>query len=361
MELRHLRYFVAVAECRSMKLAAETRLHTTQPSLSRQMVDLEREVGAALFVRGARGVELTDAGRVFLDHARLLLSQAETAVQSARRASDPVKPFLALGFMIGHETNWLPLVMTLLREELPNIHVVISTQNSPQLGDALARGLIDAAILRRDDGGPDLDFITLIEERLEVYLPRSHPLAARSAIEAQEMAGQTFLSVSGHALSASGRPPALRQTIDRYFENVGVDIHPSHEVDSLVGVMSLITSTGGIALLPAYAKGFLPESVTTRPLKGLPPKIDLSFGYRRANSSPILQTLLAKIREAVAGGATGISAPSAINTMVPQLPATAAPSAPGPGQLSVSTRGTATPQARAPIIDMPPATRNATK
>ncbi|MGA2249541.1 LysR family transcriptional regulator [Terracidiphilus sp.] len=108
MELRHLRYFVAVAEARSLKLAAEMKLHTTQPSLSRQIRDLENEVGTPLLVRGSRGVELTPAGRVFLDHARVMLSQAEAAVQSARQIAHPAKPSFALGFMIGHDTTWLP-------------------------------------------------------------------------------------------------------------------------------------------------------------------------------------------------------------------------------------------------------------
>ena len=92
LELRHLRYFVAVAESRSLKLAAEEKLHTTQPSLSRQIRDLENEVGVALFLRNARGVEFTAAVRVFLDHARVMLSQAETAVQSVRQISSPAKP-----------------------------------------------------------------------------------------------------------------------------------------------------------------------------------------------------------------------------------------------------------------------------
>jgi LysR family transcriptional regulator, hca operon transcriptional activator len=94
MELRHLRYFVAVAEAGSLKLAAEEKLHTTQPSLSRQIRDLEHEVGAPLFLRSARGVELTAAGRVFLDHARVVLSHAETALRSVRQS---IKPTFALG------------------------------------------------------------------------------------------------------------------------------------------------------------------------------------------------------------------------------------------------------------------------
>jgi LysR family hca operon transcriptional activator len=91
MELRHLRYFIAVAEAGSMKLAAESRLHTAQPSLSRQMRDLEHEVGAALLARSVRGVELTPAGCAFLDHARLALTQAEAAAEAARSAARPAK------------------------------------------------------------------------------------------------------------------------------------------------------------------------------------------------------------------------------------------------------------------------------
>jgi LysR family hca operon transcriptional activator len=297
LELRHLRYFVAVAEARSLKLAAEEKLHTTQPSLSRQIRDLEDEVGASLFIRGARGVELTAAGRVFLDHARVMLSQAETAIQSARQIANPTKPYFALGFMIGHDSTWLPEALHILRDELPNIHVVISTQNSPQLAAALSHGIIDVAFLRREDGGPGLEYSLIVEEPFEVYLPMDHPLAAQASIRIQEIVGETFLSVSGTALSVSGKPPALRLVIDRYMKENGIDIRPSHEVDNLGGVMSLIASTRGIALLPAYAKTFLPKSVTTRPLQGITPKIDLSVGYRKANASPILKLFLSRVRE----------------------------------------------------------------
>ena len=295
MELRHLRYFVAVAEAGSLKLAAEERLHTTQPSLSRQIRDLEHEVGIALFRRSARGVQLTAAGRVFLDHARLLLSQAETAVRSARQVANPPKPSLTLGFIIGQDSTWLPKALDILRDQLPLIHVVISTQNSPQLATALTQGLIDLAFLRREDGGPDLQYIRLIEEPLEVYLPRDHPLTKRTTIGIDEIVSERFLSISGSALGPSGRPPALRLAIDRYLKDNGVAIRPSHEVDNLGAAMSLIESTRAVALLPIYARVFLPKTVTTRPLRGHTPKIDVSIAYRRANNSPILKLFLSRL------------------------------------------------------------------
>jgi LysR family hca operon transcriptional activator len=140
MELRHLRYFIAVAEEGSLTVAAERRLHTAQPSLSRQIRDLEHEVGVELLVRSARGVELTDSGRAFLDHARLALMQVEAAIEAARRAAHPGKPTFALGFLTGQEVDWLPEVMRILGDELPNIEVSISSQYSPELAQGLLRG-----------------------------------------------------------------------------------------------------------------------------------------------------------------------------------------------------------------------------
>jgi len=154
MELRHLRYFVAVAEAGSMKLAAASRLHTAQPSLSRQMRDLEREVGAAMFTRGVRGIELTAAGRAFLDHARLALTQAEAAVEAARRAARPAKPTFAIGFLTGQGAAWLTRAARILSDELPNIEIRVSSGFSVTLAEDLKQGRVDIAFLRHE---PDAD------------------------------------------------------------------------------------------------------------------------------------------------------------------------------------------------------------
>jgi LysR family transcriptional regulator, hca operon transcriptional activator len=115
MELRHLRYFVAVAEAGSLTVAAEKTLHTAQPSLSRR--DLEYEVGVPLMNRSVHGVELTAAGRAFLDHARLALAQVEAATAAAQRAAHPEQRTLALGFLSGCEPEWLPGVMCRMAAE----------------------------------------------------------------------------------------------------------------------------------------------------------------------------------------------------------------------------------------------------
>ena len=293
MELRHLRYFVAVADGGNLTVAAQRMLHTSQPSLSRQIRDLENEVGAQLLTRRARGIELTPAGRAFLDHARAVLSQVEAAAVAARLVAHPSKPCFTLGFLTGHELTWMPEALQILRDELPNIDVMISSQYSPLLADGLSKGKIDAAFLRRERGAPDLAFRLLVKEPLVVVLPGNHRLAALKDISPKDLMGETFVIVSQTA-------PVLRGVIDNYLKRSGIKITPAHEADHVTMGISLIMSTRGVGLLPAYAQNFLPASVTSRPLKGDTPTVDLVLGYKKSNQSPILKLLLSRLDELVA-------------------------------------------------------------
>jgi LysR family hca operon transcriptional activator len=293
MELRHFRYFVAVAEAGSLTVAAEQKLHTSQPSLSRQIRDLEDEVGAQLLTRRARGIELTLAGRAFLEHARAVLSQVEAATQAARRVAHPAKPCFVMGFLTGHELTWMPEALRILRDALPNIDVMISSQYSPQLANALLKGTVDTAFLRHEQGVPELAFRPLVKEPLVVVLPSDHRLAALKAISPGDLVGETFVGVSDTA-------PVLRAIIDDYLKRSGIDITAAHEVDHVVMGVSLIASTGGIGLLPAYVQNFLTRSVTSRPLKGDTPTVELVLGYKKSNKSPILKLLLSRLDELVA-------------------------------------------------------------
>jgi LysR family hca operon transcriptional activator len=293
MELRHLRYFVAVAEAGSLTVAAARKLYTSQPSLSRQIRDLEDELGAQLLTRRARGIELTPAGRAFLDHARLVLSQVEAAGEAARRVAHPSRPRFTMGFLTGHELKWMPEALRILHDELPNVDVMISSQYSPLLADGLSKGKIDAAFLRRERGVPDLAFRLLVKEPMMVVLPRDHRLAALKSIGPRDLVSETFVTVDNTA-------PVLRMVIDNYLKRSGINIKPTHEVDNLAMAMSLIASTGGVGLLPAYAQNFLLSSVTSRPLKGDTPTIELVLGYKKSNESPILKLLLSRLDELVA-------------------------------------------------------------
>ncbi len=147
---------------------------------------------------------------------------------------------------------------------------------------------------------PDLEFRLLTREPMELFMSSDHRLAARKRIDPQEIAREKFLSISGKALGGAAGVPALRIAIDAYLKKCEIHIKPSYEVDNLAGAMSLITTTGSVALLPVYAKNLLSGLVTSRPLKGESPTIDLCLGYRRDNASPILKLLLSRLDELIA-------------------------------------------------------------
>src|ERR1700720_1861777 len=291
MELRHLRYFVAVVEEGSLSTAAEHRLHTSQPSLSRQIRDLEDQVGAELLSRSVQGVELTTAGKAFLDHARLALMQVEAAVEAARKQAHPVKKPFAIGFQTGQEMYWLPQAMAVLRDELKNIEIAITSDYSPDLAEALARGRLDVTFLRVEPGY-DLGYHVVDREPLIVLMPSDHRLTAREAVRPQDFVGEIFIG-------GSNKAGVLHAVTEDYLRRSGLDIKFDHGVDNMAMAMSLVASTRGLALMPAYAKNLLPWSVVSRPLEGEPPTIEVAVGYSKSNTSPTLKLFLSRLDELV--------------------------------------------------------------
>ena len=292
MELRHLRYFVAIAEEGSLLTASQRRLNTSQPSLSRQIRDLESEIGVKLLERQARGVTLTDAGRVFLDHARLALSQVEAAIDGARRTAQPQKPVLSMGFMVGLEVMWLPHLLRILREEEPEIEVTLFSQSSPELALALARKRLDVAFLRPEKQSLGLTFKLLAKEPLIAVLPADHRLASRKKIRPQDLAREIYVS-------SARTSPVLHAVIQDYASKAGITLKPKYEGENISSAMSLVASTGGVTLVPLYAQNMLAPNVVARALEGVPPTVDLTLGYNQANSSPLLHRLLARADELV--------------------------------------------------------------
>jgi LysR family hca operon transcriptional activator len=237
--------------------------------------------------RSVHGIELTAAGRAFLDHARLALTQAEAAAEAARRAAQPAKPTFAMGFLTGQEVDWLPHATSILRDELLNIEIRVSSDHSTTLADDLQHGKLDIAFLRPEQK-PDLEYKLVAKEPLVVILPSDHPLAGRDAIDPHDLVGETFIGISSV-------PRVLRGVIGDYLKRSGIEIAPHLEIDNYAMAISLVASTRGVALLPASAENFLPWSVISRPLKGETPTIDLMIGYHKANTSPILRMFLSRI------------------------------------------------------------------
>lgn len=292
MELRHLRYFVAVAETGSLTVAAERRLHTSQPSLSRQLKDLEQEVGAQLFVRGPRGIALTSAGRAFLDHARLALAQANEAVASARRAAKPAKARFSVGFLTGQEVEWLRHVSSLLRDELRTVDFRVTSDFSTAIGTAIQRGDIDLGFSRIEPQ-PDVTYKVIAYEPIVVVMPREHPLAVGREVDPRAIDPQNFI---GYA----DPPHVLRDIVERYFRERGLEMAPTHFLDGYATGISLVASTRGVTLLPAYVEALLPASLVSRPLAGNGPVIEIAAGYRADNPSPTLAVFLRNIDRLVA-------------------------------------------------------------
>jgi LysR family hca operon transcriptional activator len=289
MELRHLKYFIAVAETGSLTEAAEKRLYTSQPSLSRQIRDLEEQVGVALLSRSARGVVLTEAGKAFIDHARLAMIQVDAAVEAARRAAQPAKQRFSIGFLTGQEMNWLPEAMRILRLELPDIDVTVSSDYSPDLADAVVRGKLDVAFMRAEPDY-DLEYRVVGKEPLVVLMPSDHPLAALEAVPPAALAGESFIAMANKAT-------VLRAVVDAYLAEQGLTIESAQSVDNPAMVMSLVASTRGITLIPSYVENLMPWSVVSRPLEGKAPTIDLAIGYSRHNHSTTLQLFLSRLDE----------------------------------------------------------------
>jgi len=288
-----LRYFIAVAEEGSFLTAAQRRLNTSQPSLSRQIRDLEVEVGVKLLDRQARGVALTAAGRVFLDHARLALLQVEAATDGARRAEQPERLTFSMGFLAGQEVVWLPHALRIIREEAPGVEITLCSQSSPDLALALMRGKLDVAFLREETPSVGLCFKFLAKEPLIAVLPADHRLTSRKKIRPQDLAGEIYVS-------SARISPVLKSVIQNYASMVGITLKAEYEGDNLPSAMSLVVSTGGVTLIPLYAQNMLTPNVVARALEGVPPTIDLTLGYNEANSSPLLRRLLSRADELVA-------------------------------------------------------------
>jgi LysR family transcriptional regulator, hca operon transcriptional activator len=188
---------------------------------------------------------------------------------------------------------WLPETLRILRGEQRDIAITLASQSSPELAGALMRGKVDVAFLRREKDAPGIAFKPLIREPLVAVLPAGHRLAAQKAVRIQDLAEETYIAPTRVA-------PALKAVIESYAAKSGVVLKPEYDAENLSSVLSLVTSTGGVTLLPLYVKLMLPASVVIRPLQGEAPTIELVLGYNRSNTSALLTRFLARVDQLIA-------------------------------------------------------------
>lgn len=283
MDLRHLRYFVAVADEGSVSEAARSRLNTAQPSLSRQLKDLERELGVELFERRVRGVTLTRSGRLFLSHVRQILKQVDDAVAAVRDA--PLH--LRVGIIPGLETMILPELTRRCRER-GEVEIEVTSTASTGLVQEIRDGNLDLAFARPSEMDVDLHFEPVAAHHIAVFLPGDHPLAAETELTFADLIGYTYVSVNRRVA------PFLRGAIDAWGQQRGLALAPSHVAADIASAFSLIMATGGFSLMPDYASRLMPSALTMRPLADGPAPLMLAIAYRPLLASPV-QSLVADL------------------------------------------------------------------
>jgi DNA-binding transcriptional LysR family regulator len=298
MELRHLRYFVAVAEELHVGRAA-ARLHIAQPPLSRQIRDLEREVGTPLFDRVPRGVELTPAGRAFLGEARLVLAQAERALRTAQRAARGEVGRLRVAFAeAATYAGVLPDVLGFFRMHLPNIGLSLFELDSPQQWEALREGRVDVGLLHALPADAARWLVTepVLADPLVAALPQGHRLAAPRGTRA---AGRLALvSLAGEPLVFAPRPgnPELHDAVVARCRDAGFGPTVVQEAAGWHTLVGLAAAGVGIALVPQSLARLERPGVVYRELRGLGAALTMTAAWRRGDRQPVRERFVTSLR-----------------------------------------------------------------
>jgi DNA-binding transcriptional LysR family regulator len=289
MELRHLRYFLAVAEECHFGRAAR-RLFISQPPLSRQIRDLEEELGVDLLERSGRQVRLTDAGRQFLDGSRQTLAQAERAVAMAKQAAQGKAGFLSVGYIPTGDLGVIPRVLGPFRRRYPKVELELRSLPITTQIDELRRERIHLGFLRPPVHAPDLRIERIYRESLLVAIQKKNPLARRGRIRVRSLADQPLLMFPRRLA------PTYYDELVAFFRRAGVSPTIAHEVESLQTQLSLVSAGLGIALLPASVREIRRSGVTYRELSEPAPTVDMAVAYLEHNRSEVLRQFLDVVR-----------------------------------------------------------------
>ena len=293
MELRYLRYFIAVAEDLSFSRAAE-RLHVDQSALSRRVQDLESELNVPLFTRTRHRVQLTSAGKAFLEEARRLMSDTANAIETARRAARGEVGRLDIGYIGALSDVLIPRLLRKFRDRFPQVALTLQHLRPASQIAALLSGRIHLGFV----GLPDPEYETQLafevfrRDPMQIALPSGHPLLARKQFSLANFAKEKFVF-----LTRSGSPH-YHDWMMKMCHEAGFHPQVVQEVEHRQTATELVAAGYGVALFPATAQHWIQEDVVFRPLKGTP-LYEHSIAWRRGDEAPAIHAFLSLLKEEV--------------------------------------------------------------
>ena len=286
MELRHLRYFIAVAEELSFTRAA-ARLRTAQPSLSQQILQLEKSVGVKLLDRSRQHVGLTNAGRIFLQQAKDILARVEHAGRLAKQAADGRAGELSVGTFPSADVRILPALRPLVAEHMPDLRLILHSKYAIEPIAGLESGTLDVAFVRGPLEANGLESVELVREQLVIVLPSHHALARRKAIPVKRLDDLPCITME-RKLS-----PPLHDAAASLYREAKIRMHAVSRADNVLGHLKLVQEGLGFALLPDSICALLPPGVTFRPLDCDPiPTVSVLVAWKAGNGSRLVRELV---------------------------------------------------------------------
>ena len=278
MELRHLRYFITVAEELNFSKAA-LKLFTAQPSLSQQIKDLEEDVGVKLLHRTKRKVELTEEGAVFLEQARLTLAQADKAVAMARQVSQAKQQMLRIGFVPVAEMKIFPYVLPNLRVQNADLKIELLSMNNSDQSKAIKKGELDITFTRQSLQSDEIESQFVLREPLIFILPKDHPLAKYERIPVKALNGIDFI------IPAAEQSQTLHNSILDFAKANHIELNIVQKADNILFNINSIGMGLGCTILPGYIAPLTMSNTVIRPLDVELPHLDLYVSYRKNSSS----------------------------------------------------------------------------
>ncbi|MHC2580107.1 DNA-binding transcriptional LysR family regulator [Bradyrhizobium diazoefficiens] len=291
MDLRRLRYFVAVAEARSVGKAAE-RLRMAQPPLSVQIRKLEAEVGAPLFRRGTRGMDLTEAGQALLVRASEAL--ASDGIEAARAVASGKRGRLSVGYMFVLANAILPRLIPELRRSVPGVDLDFAELSASTREARVLDRSVTVALCMPAINHPEIQVARIGAQRFMLAMPTSSPLARLGSVPMARLHGRPLIALPhpDHGPASSAVVPLLRR------HQVVMPI--ASRVETVHSAMSLVLAGEGLAILPACAQLGAPRGIVFRPLRDATDSLDIAVCWRRDSQSPLIGTFIKCAEKAVA-------------------------------------------------------------